>query len=712
MSLKTSSKLPDVPLPLSLIIIAALSLCFINSYNGEFAFDDSEAIVHNEDVQTTSLMDVFKNDFWGTRLTHKQSHKSYRPLTILSFRLHFWLRKRLIAQDYHVVNIILHAIVSVLMLPVFNILLNTKERSTTFYATALFAVHPVHSEAVSGIVGRAELLCALFMWISIIFYYYSIYARRLLHRWLSMCGCITSVAIAMLCKETGITTMGICCIYDIIIVNKLYPHQITLKPSYKQMKNFIKQKRKLLIRLFILFLSSLMLVISRFSIMGFKAPNFQPVDNPASFMNNISLRILNYSYVYCLNIWLLICPEWLCFDWSMGCIPLIINFNDKRILFVLLFWLIVGAMFIYIFNSYQDNFLRYSIMGLTMLIIPFLPASNIFFNVGFVLAERTLYIPSAGYCLLLVVGLQKLCNRIPVQYMLFSYAALVSLFFMRSLMRSDQWRSETTLFRSALHVCPLNAKVHYNIAKNAADAGNSTLAQCEYEEALRLNPKYAQAMNNLGNLLKDQGKYLEAVTLFKRAIELQEDFATAWMNLGIVLSSLKKYEESEKSYLTALSYRSKYPDCFYNLGVLYLEQKNYDKALKAWESATKQRSTHRRAWTNMILLLDDLRMRDNALKIGNQALQYLPDDASIHFNIANILGKAGNFVEAEVYFKNAISRNSKDAMFYTNLGVLYHRWKKFNEAENMYKKALEIKPELNSAKENLRKLYSLKTSIK
>lgn len=715
MSLKTNTKLPDVPISYSLIIITALSLCFINSYNGEFVFDDSEAIVHNEDVQISPLMDIFKNDFWGTRLTYKQSHKSYRPLTILSFRLHFWLRERLIAQDYHIVNIILHTIVSILMLPVFNILIDSKERSTTFYATALFAVHPVHTEAVSGIVGRAELLCALFMWISIIFYYYSIYARRLLYRWLSMCGCITSVAIAMLCKETGITAVGICCIYDIIVVNKLYPFQIILfitsRPSCEQLKNFIKQKQKLLIRLFILFASGLILIISRFCIMEFKAPIFQPVDNPASFMHNIFLRILNYNYIYCLNIWLLICPEWLCFDWSMGCIPLI-NFNDKRILFVLLFWLIVGAMLVYIFNSYEDTFLRYSIMGVTMLVIPFLPASNIFFNVGFVLAERTLYIPSAGYCLLVVIGLQKLYNRVPVQYLLLTYVALISLFFVKSWIRSDQWRTETTLFRSALHVCPLNAKVHYNIAKNAADAGNSTLAQYEYEEALRLNPTYAQAMNNLGNLLKDQGKYLEAETLFKRAIELQEDFATAWMNLGIVLSALKRYEESEKSYLTALTYRSKYPDCFYNLGVLYLEQKNYDKALKAWESATKQRNTHRRAWTNMVLLLDDLGMREDALKIANQALRYIPDDASIHFNIANILGKAGNFVEAEVYFKNAISRNPKDAMFYTNLGVLYHRWNKLNEAEDMYKKALEFKPELNSAKENLRKLYSLKTLIK
>lgn len=120
-----------------------------------------------------------------------------------------------------------------------------------------------------------------------------------------------------------------------------------------------------------------------------------------------------------------------------------------------------------------------------MLIIPFLPASNIFFNVGFVLAERTLYIPSAGYCLLFIIGLQKLCNHIPMQYLLLTYITLISLFFVKSWIRSDQWRTETTLFQSALHVCPLNAKVHYNIAKNAADAGNFILAQYEYQEALK-----------------------------------------------------------------------------------------------------------------------------------------------------------------------------------------------------------------------------------
>lgn len=125
-------------------------------------------------------------------------------------------------------------------------------------------------------------------------------------------------------------------------------------------------------------------------------------------------------------------------------------------------------------------------MGLTILIIPFLPASNIFFNVGFVLAERTLYIPSAGYCLLIVIGLEKFAAQFSLsKASLLTYTMLIILLFTRSWVRSNQWRNEKLLFRSALNVCPLNAKVHYNIAKNAADAGNIVRAKSEYEEAIR-----------------------------------------------------------------------------------------------------------------------------------------------------------------------------------------------------------------------------------
>lgn len=78
--------LTDISPRLSLLVIIILSLCCLNSYNGDFVFDDSEAIVNNKDVKDSPLKDVFENDFWGAKLSRNDSHKSYRPLTILSFR--------------------------------------------------------------------------------------------------------------------------------------------------------------------------------------------------------------------------------------------------------------------------------------------------------------------------------------------------------------------------------------------------------------------------------------------------------------------------------------------------------------------------------------------------------------------------------------------------------------------------------------------------
>ncbi|XP_023288880.1 transmembrane and TPR repeat-containing protein 4 isoform X3 [Orussus abietinus] len=599
------------------------------------------------------------------------------------------------------------------MLFVLNIILGRNNRKVSFYAAALFAAHPVHAEAVSGIVGRADLLCALFFWLSILFYNQCIFNTGMVWKSCSLCCCISCIAVAMFCKETGITAIGLCGIYELVIINKVYPIDIigvlSLKYSYKETMHFLTLNRGSIFRYFVLLLALVILLSIRFSIMGFLAPTFEIVDNPSSFIDSLFFRVLNYYYIYCLNLWLMVCPIWLCFDWSMGCVPLITGFNDVRLLAVVILWIILGTFLMYTFSSSRSNDSRYVIMGFTFLIVPFLPASNIFFRVGFVIAERTLYIPSAGYCLLFAIGLEKLSNRWSSPKIFVSmYAMLILLFFTRSWVRSNEWKTETVLFNSAIRVCPLNAKVHYNVAKSAADLGNSTHAELEYKTALRLNPNYTQAMNNLGNLLKDRQQYIEAEKLFRRAVKLQEDFAAAWMNLGIVLSALKKHEEAEKCYLTALSHRTKYPDCYYNLGVLYLEVKRFGEALSAWKNATLQKEAHRRAWTNIVLLLDDLGRSREALSVANHALKIIPEDASMYFNIANILGKEGNFLDAEKYFKSAIARNPNNPMFYTNLGVLYHRWGKFDEANKMYNKALQINPNLQGAKENLRKLNSIR----
>ena len=73
--------------PSCLILLTAAVMCFGNSYDGHFVFDDAEAIETNKDVTgEVSIADTFSHDFWGGKLKSNTSHKSYRPLTVLSFR--------------------------------------------------------------------------------------------------------------------------------------------------------------------------------------------------------------------------------------------------------------------------------------------------------------------------------------------------------------------------------------------------------------------------------------------------------------------------------------------------------------------------------------------------------------------------------------------------------------------------------------------------
>lgn len=79
---------PKLTFKQAAVIVFVISvLCFAISYDGDFVFDDSEAIVGNKDLQSqTPVADLFVNDFWGKKLDSKTSHKSYRPLTVLTFR--------------------------------------------------------------------------------------------------------------------------------------------------------------------------------------------------------------------------------------------------------------------------------------------------------------------------------------------------------------------------------------------------------------------------------------------------------------------------------------------------------------------------------------------------------------------------------------------------------------------------------------------------
>lgn len=69
---------------LSIICLASMPFSF--TLQGEFVFDDSVAIVKNNDVTSEYWTQPFYNDFWGTNIKNNMSHKSYRPFSVLTFK--------------------------------------------------------------------------------------------------------------------------------------------------------------------------------------------------------------------------------------------------------------------------------------------------------------------------------------------------------------------------------------------------------------------------------------------------------------------------------------------------------------------------------------------------------------------------------------------------------------------------------------------------
>ncbi|XP_045600678.2 LOW QUALITY PROTEIN: protein O-mannosyl-transferase TMTC4 [Procambarus clarkii] len=719
---------PELPYPAAAFLVGTCAcICFVNSLSGEFVFDDSEAIVNNNDIRgDTPLGNVFHNDFWGTRLTHPSSHKSYRPLTVLSFRLNYsW--GALDPFSYHAVNIVLHCLVSIMSLRVFYVVFGSGAPRAALLSAILFATHPVHTEAVSGIVGRADLLCALFVFVALLSYVRAVKGMsedisnkaqncyrnvKCGHSVLYLLITAASSATAMLCKEVGITALGVCSAYDVLlahegligrtIISLIIGHNHRALTIWRNLPDGVV--RGLVWRHMILAVTGIALLVGRWIVMGSTVPRFMKVDNPASFLDSIFFRSLNYQYTYSMNALLLVLPIWLCFDWSMGCVPVIVSFNDPRLLTLPVLW----VSFIMLLRRGMtqgkgSQTSRCVLMALAMGIVPFLPATNVFFRVGFVIAERVLYLPAAGFCILVVTGMRELGTTtfINKRVLQIGYVFLVLVFMLRCQQRSHDWLTEKQLFSSGLDVCPLNAKVHYNMGKVAADTGDVVEAVRRYREALRLNPDYDQAMNNLANILKDQGHLDEALHLLQQATTLRPDFAAAWMNLGIVQASLGDHTSAENSYLTALTHRSVYPDCLYNLGNLYLEKGDHNGALATWTNATSLKPSLAVAWTNMLILLDSQGLYQPAIEVADKALRHLPNEPALHFNLANTLGKLNRYEESESHFLQATKLDPSNANYWANLGVLYHRWRKYERAEKSYVHALRLNPTLKSAQDNL-----------
>jgi tetratricopeptide (TPR) repeat protein len=230
----------------------------------------------------------------------------------------------------------------------------------------------------------------------------------------------------------------------------------------------------------------------------------------------------------------------------MGSIPLITSLADLRNLSTIIFIVsLFNIVFVGLFRRGGDVVL----LSVALISIPFLPASNLFFPVGFVIAERVLYIPSMGFCLLVAFGYSRLCQKKIFNRKLLKcfIVFLISVHSAKTILRNFDWKDESSIFLSGLRVNVNNAKL----------------------------------WNNVGHALEGQSRYDEALKYFSVAAQVQPDDVGAHINVGRTLNNLGKFDEAEKVYLVR----------YFQLHKLLLITKIYLRPLKRFHTTYLSKSS-------------------------------------------------------------------------------------------------------------------------
>lgn len=368
--------------------------------------------------------------------------------------------------------------------------------------------------------------------------------------------------------------------------------------------------------------------------------NHRPVTDGIGMMDNFLIYVESYSQVFASAIYvllryviLLIFPHPLSSDYSYAQIE-VKTFNNPLVIFGLL--LFAGATTFSTIMIRKKNKYAYAIL---FFLITIFPVSNIPFLIGSSMAERFLYIPSLGFCILITLLLVKLTRTLwrsvtfnsfgqffkKYQLLLTITAALAIIYSIKTIFRSRDWQDNLALFRAASKTSPKSARVHYsyggalfNDALNDKSpkpdtAGKFEQAKKEYETALAIFPQYANAYTGLGLFYKNKADFKNSVDNFEKAkaytpqpksilyrelgygylktgqfeksIAALDSFllldieTSSILNFkGSALFGLLKYPEALQAYLKASDLNPNDVDILKNIGRTYYNLKQYDKA--------------------------------------------------------------------------------------------------------------------------------------
>ena len=524
-------------LPGALLLFAACLLSYANALPGGFTYDDKAIVRDNPRIRAPDRLDeIFTTQYFGGE---RGTGTAYRPVLLLSYAVQWWIHGGEPAA-FHAVNVLVHGVATLLFA---CLLLSLGIALPAALASALlFAVHPIHVEAVTSIVGRGETQAAAltlgYLLLGLRF------ADRRGRRWLSLALALLLYALAVLTKESAAVA----------------PALLLLCLAWLAAGGLGPRVRAALLRGSPLYAGSAVILFAvlrvRTCVLGgplkAEGSGIFELENPLAKLPPL-IRAANACVLFFVSLGRMAFPLRLSSDESAWAIrPL----GPRDVLF----WL--APLLLAALAAAAVRGLRFrapAALGFLFLAVAALPAANLLFPTGTIFAERLAYLPSAGFCLIAgswILGGTKTGDA-PGRARLLLLTALVVLLAARTVIRNAVWESEETLFTNMVRVSPESAKAHYDFAYMSASAGRKRAALESYTRATQIYPRYWDAWAGRGRMERDLGNLAGSEASYAEAVRIAPFYENGYFGLGLAREGRGDRAGAEEAYRSGLRQKPK-----------------------------------------------------------------------------------------------------------------------------------------------------------
>ncbi len=496
-------------------LLVALGLCLVtlavysNSFGAGFVMDNRGLILEDARIRAATAENaglIFGHSYWWP---YGESGL-FRPLTTLSYLFNYaMLGNGEHPAGYHWINYGLHA-VNVLLVYALGLRLLADWRRAAWIA-ALWAVHPVITESVTNIVGRADLLAGLGVLGGLLLYLKST-DHTGWRRWAYLGGLSAATAVGVFSKESAVMVLPVIGLYEAV---------------------WWKQRRQVwgLIWGSLAMMAPIEVMLYQRSAVLSSAPAamFPFYDNPIVGAGFVAGR-LTALQVMGKYVALLVWPARLSSDYSWAQIPPVGGGATDWLAFVALAAAFGAGVLVWRGN-------RNALFVAGAALLAFLPTSNLLFPIGTIMAERFLYLPSIAFAAAVVAAVYAAGKRAGDERVMPVLLCLIATAFAaRTWVRNLDWRDDLSIGRAAVRASPASFKSHkllaYALHESDAEHANIDAVIEEAEKGLApLNP-LPDSRNNADSYLRTGGYYaergerlrqaspVESFKAYRRALEL------------------------------------------------------------------------------------------------------------------------------------------------------------------------------------------------